>query len=83
MFDRDWNTQMLGALNKQLIIYLTGFGLLVFFTDLSLMEFQVRYLALFLFFSVIDGFEWFRMGNLHKNIQIILISWPYTFPTVY
>ena len=28
---------------------------------LSLMEFQVRYLALFLLFSVIDGFEWFWM----------------------
>ena len=25
----------------------------------SLMEFQVRYLASFLLFSVIDGFEWF------------------------
>ena len=28
----------------------TAFGMLVFFTNLSLMEFQVRYLALFLFF---------------------------------
>ena len=36
------------------------------------MEFQVRYLALFLLFSVIDGFEWFWMGNLHKNIQLML-----------
>ena len=35
------------------------------------MEFQVRYLALFLF-SVIDGFEWFWMGSLHKNIQLML-----------
>ena len=32
--------------------------MLVFFTNLSLMEFQVRYLVLFLLFSVIDGFEW-------------------------
>ena len=40
-------------------MYRTGFGVLVFFTNLSLMEFQVRYLALFLLFSVIDGFEWF------------------------
>ena len=31
---------------------LTGFGMLVFFTNLGLMEFQVRYLALFLLFSV-------------------------------
>ena len=34
---------------------MTEFGVLVFFTDLSLMEFRVRYLALFLLFSVIDG----------------------------
>ena len=35
-------------------------------------EFQVRYLAIFLLFSVIDGFEWFWMRNLHKNIQLML-----------
>ena len=51
---------------------LTDFGMLVFFTNLSLMEFQVRYLALFLLFSVIDGFEWFWMESLHKNIQLTL-----------
>ena len=34
----------------------TEFGMLVFFTNVSLMEFQVRYLALFLLFSVIGGF---------------------------
>ena len=51
---------------------LTGFGMLVFFTNLSLMEFQVRYLALFLLFSVIDSFKWFWMGSLHKNIQLML-----------
>ena len=50
---------------------LTGFGMLVFFKNLSLMEFQVRYLALFLLFSVIDGFEWFWMESLHKNIQLM------------
>ena len=50
---------------------LTGFGKLVFFTNLSLMEFQVRYLALFLLFSVIDGFECFWMESLHKNIQLM------------
>ena len=38
----------------------------------SLMEFQVRYLALFLLFSVIDGFGWFWMGRLPKNIQLML-----------
>ena len=50
---------------------LTGFDILVFFTNLSLMEFQVRYLALFLLFSVIDDFEWFWMESLHKNIQLM------------
>ena len=38
---------------------LTGYGMLVFFTSLSLMEFEFRYLASFFLFSVIDGFEWF------------------------
>ena len=45
---------------------LTGFGMLVFFTN-----FQIRYLALFLLISVINDFEWFWMGSLHKNIQIM------------
>ena len=36
------------------------------------MGFQVRYLALFLHFSVMDGFEWFWMGSLLKNIQLML-----------
>ena len=65
----------LGLLELWHFIYprlLTGFGMLVYFTNLSLMEFQVRYLALFLLFSVIDDFEWFWMENLHKNIQLML-----------
>ena len=40
--------------------------MLVFFTNFSLMGFQVRYLALFLLFSVIDGFKWFMMTSLQK-----------------
>ena len=36
------------------------------------MEFQVRYLALFCLFSVVDIFEWLWMGSLHKNIQLML-----------
>ena len=52
--------------------FLTGCGMLVFFTNLSLMEFQVRYLALFLLFSVIHNFEWFRMESLHNNVQLML-----------
>ena len=50
----------LGLFELQYLIYprlLIGFGMLVFFTNLSLMEFQVRYLALFLLFSIIDGFK--------------------------
>ena len=46
--------------------------MLVFFTNLSLMEFQVRYLTLFLLFLVIDGFEWVRMESLQENIQLML-----------
>ena len=46
--------------------------MLVFLTSLHLIEFQVRYLALFLLFSVKGGFRWFWMGNLHKNIQLML-----------
>ena len=51
---------------------LTGFGTLVYFTNLILTEFHVKYLALFLLFSVIDGFEWFWMEILHKNIKLML-----------
>ena len=56
----------LGLLELLHLIYprlLTGFGMLVFFTNLNLMEFQVRYLALFLPFSVIDSFKWFLDGE--------------------
>ena len=51
---------------------LIGFAMLVFFTNLSLVEFQVRYLALFLPFSGTDVFESFWMESLHKNIQLML-----------
>ena len=36
------------------------------------MESQVRYLTLFLILLVIDGFEWFWIESLHKNIQLML-----------
>ena len=65
----------LGLLQLWYLIYprlLTEFGMLVFFTNLSVMEFQARYLALFLLFSVRDGFKWFWMKSLHKNIQFML-----------
>ena len=35
-------------------------------------EISVRYPALFLLFSVIGSFRWFWMGNLHRNIQLML-----------
>ena len=46
--------------------------MLVFFTNLSLMEFRVRYMPVVLLFSIIDGFGCFGMVRLHKNIQIML-----------
>ena len=51
---------------------LTGFGILVFFTNISLTKFQVRYMALFCLFSLIDGFGWFWMGSLNKNSWLML-----------
>ena len=48
------------------------FDMLVFFTNVSLMVFRVRYLTLFCFLSVIEGPEWFWMGSLHKNIPLMM-----------
>ena len=64
----------LGLLELCYLIYprlLTGFGMLACFTNLSFMEFQVRYLAVFLPFSLKDDFKWFWMESLHKNIQLM------------
>ena len=36
------------------------------------MEFQVRYLTLFLLLLVIGSSGWFCMESLHKNIQLML-----------
>ena len=36
------------------------------------MEFQVKHLALFHLFSVINSFPWFCMGSLCKIIQLML-----------
>ena len=50
----------LGLLELSHLIYpriLTGFSMLVFFTNVRLMEFQVTYFALCLLFSVIDDLE--------------------------
>ena len=65
----------LGLLELYHLIYprlSTEFDMLLFFTDLGLMEFQVRYLALFFYLSVIGSFSWFWTGSLHKNIQLML-----------
>ena len=45
--------------------------MLVFFTNLSLTEFQVRYMVLFLHFWAIGICRWFWKGILHKNILLI------------
>ena len=49
------------------------------------MEFQVRYLALFCLFTLIDSFKWFRMGSSHKNIQLMLefLMAPFLVPHFY
>ena len=56
-FDRVWHAGLLHKLNASLHI---------------LMEFQVKYLVVFLLFSVIECFKWFWMESLHKNIQLLL-----------
>ena len=51
-----WLLTGLGLLKLWRLIYLrllTRFGMLIFFTNLSLTEFKVMYFALFLLFSVI------------------------------
>ena len=44
----------------------------VLFRNLSLTEFQVRYLVLYLLLSVIDSFEWFWMGSLMRISSYML-----------
>ena len=81
----------LGLLEIWHLIYprlLTGFVMLIFFTNLSLMEFQIKYLALYLLFSVIVSFEWFWLESLHKNIPLMLefLKAPFLvlhFPTIH
>ena len=49
----------LGLLELKHFTYLRfwiGFGMLLFFTNSSFMEFQIKYLVLFLVFSVRDSF---------------------------
>ena len=65
----------LGLVELWYLIYprlLTGVDMLLFFTNVSLMDLQVRYLVLFCLFSVIDNSRWLLMWSLHKNIQLML-----------
>ena len=48
-------------------------------TNVSLMESEIKYLALFFLFSVIGSFEWFWMKSYHKNIQLMLVFLKATF----
>ena len=50
----------------------TGVIMLAFLTDLSVLEFQVRYLAFFHFFAVIDSCAWFQIRSIHKSIKLML-----------
>ena len=77
----------LGLYKLQHLIYtwlLLGFGMLVFFTNLSHTEFQVRYLSLFLF-SVIDssGQDVFTTISSSCRISSSLHSWSYNFLTIH
>ena len=61
----------------ELLGLLTDLGLLKqwhagFLRRLKSYEIQFRYLTLLRLFSVIDGFECFRMEIRHKNIQLML-----------
>ena len=48
--------------------------MLVFFTNISLMELYVRYLALLLLFSVIGSFGFYWKRNLQRIFKLILAS---------
>ena len=52
-FNRSWATQTVALHYSR---FLEGFSMLVFFTNSSLMEFQVEYLVLFHLFSVMNSF---------------------------
>ena len=67
----------------KLLGLLTEFGMLVFFTNLSLMGFQVRYLAIFLLFSVIGGLRWFSIvKTASKKIGALIPSMKFLSPEV-
>ena len=69
IFEKLVNNRIVHHLEKCGRQLLTGFGMLVFLTNSSLMEFQVRHLALFLLFSVIDD----SGNNLNWLLNLNLI----------
>ena len=65
----------LGLLELWYLIYqrlLTGYSMLIFFTNSNLKEFLPSYMALFCLLLIIDGFEWLIMGTLCSSIQLML-----------
>ena len=51
---------------------LPGFGPVILFPKLILVEFLLMFSDLFLHFSVTGCFVWFGMGSLHKNFLSIM-----------
>ena len=68
-FNRSWATQAVALDKYKAFDWVWHTGL---FRRLSLIEFKVRYLALFLLFLIRDGFKWFWMGSLPKNFQLMV-----------
>ena len=67
------HVNMSWATRAMTLIYLrllTGFDMLVFFTNLNLMQFQVGYFAILHFFSIIDCFGWFWMQPLNFTLKV-------------
>ena len=65
----------LGLFEQWHLIYprlMTGCGMLIYYTNLNIMEFEVGRLALFRLFSVMDGLAWFCMRSLRNSIRLML-----------
>ena len=66
----------LGLLELQQLLHprlLKGFGLLVIFTNLNLRNVRSDIWPYFVFFSIINGFKWFQMAGLYKNVRFIQV----------
>ena len=64
---------------------LTGFGMLVIFRNISLMEFQVRYLPLFPLFSVIDTYQVVLDGKSSQecSVNVVVLQGSILGPTLF